>query len=89
MKKNTDFNKKAFKYYMALYAVNDIRSTIITLVIGIADIFVLLPAFANPVQPIYMYIIVPPVAFLNVWAIWMFCASGKYRELQRKVQRLA
>jgi len=56
---------------MALYAVNDIRSTIITLVIGIADIFVLLPAFANPVQPIYMYIIVPPVAFLNVWAIWI------------------
>ena len=48
---------------MALYAVNDIRSTIITLVIGIADIFVLLPAFANPVQPIYIYIIVPPVAF--------------------------
>ncbi|EOQ01882.1 hypothetical protein IIY_01912 [Bacillus cereus VD140] len=34
MKKNTDFNKKAFEYYMALYTVNDIRSTIITLVIG-------------------------------------------------------
>ncbi|PEO06386.1 hypothetical protein CN562_29040, partial [Bacillus wiedmannii] len=26
MKKNTDFNKKVFEYYMALYAVNDIRS---------------------------------------------------------------
>ncbi|KLA32152.1 hypothetical protein B4077_0908 [Bacillus cereus] len=71
MKKSIDFNKKAFAHYMALYAVNDIRSTIITLVIGIVDIFVLLPAFANPVQPIYMYIIVPPVAFLNVWAIWI------------------
>lgn len=81
MKKNTDFNKKAFEYYMALYAVNDIRSTIITLVIGIADIFVLLPAFANPVQPIYMYIIVPPVAFLNVWAIWIVINPRK-RQLQ-------
>ncbi|PGW44668.1 hypothetical protein COD99_29405, partial [Bacillus cereus] len=66
---------------MALYAVNDIRSTIITLVIGIADIFVLLPAFANPVQPIYMYIIVPPVAFLNVWAIWIVINPRK-RQLQ-------
>lgn len=63
MKRNTDFNKKAFEYYMAFYAVNDIRSTIITLVIGIADIFVLLPAFANPFQPLYMYIMVPPVVF--------------------------
>ncbi|WP_142317083.1 hypothetical protein [Bacillus toyonensis] len=81
MKKNTDFNKKVFEYYMALYAVNDIRSTIITLVIGIADIFVLLPAFANPVQPIYMYIIVPPVAFLNVWAIWIVINPRK-RQLQ-------
>ena len=34
MKKSLDFNKKAFEYYMALYGVNDIRSTIITLVIG-------------------------------------------------------
>ncbi|MCC2497362.1 hypothetical protein LKM14_29060, partial [Bacillus cereus] len=66
---------------MALYAVNDIRSTIITLVIGIADIFVLLPAFANPVQPIYMYIIVPPVAFFNVWAIWIVINPRK-RQLQ-------
>ena len=71
MKENTDFNKKVFEYYMALYAVTDIRSTIITLVIGIADIFVLLPAFANPFQPLYMYMIVPPVAFLNLWAIWI------------------
>ncbi|AFQ16752.1 hypothetical protein BTG_16560 [Bacillus thuringiensis HD-771] len=34
MKKSLDFNKKAFEYYMTLYAVNDIRSTIIILVIG-------------------------------------------------------
>ncbi|MCI4060312.1 hypothetical protein MMK25_31805, partial [Bacillus cereus] len=81
MKKNTVYNIKAFEFFMALYAVNYIRSTIITLVIGLADIFVLLPAFANPVQPLYMYIIVPRVDFLNVWAIWIFI-NPRMRQLQ-------
>ncbi|ONG59689.1 hypothetical protein BKL48_24490 [Bacillus cereus] len=81
MKKNTDFNKKAFEYYVALYAVNDIRSTIITLVIGIADIFVLLPAFANPFRLLYVYIVTPPVIFLNLWAIWI-AINPRKRQLQ-------
>lgn len=63
MKKNTDFNKKAFEYYMALYAVNEIRVHVIVLVLLGADVFVLLPAFANPFQLLYVYIVTPPVVF--------------------------
>ncbi len=81
MQKNIDFNKKAFEYYMAVYAVQDIRSTIITLVIGIADIFVLAPAFANPFRLLYVYIVAPPIIFLNLWAIWIIINPRK-RQLQ-------
>ncbi|PEA56066.1 hypothetical protein CON64_05410 [Bacillus pseudomycoides] len=81
MKKIIDFNKKAFEYYMAVYAVEDIRSTIITLVIGIADVFILLPAFANPFQLLYVYIVAPPIIFLNLWAIWIIINPRK-RQLQ-------
>ncbi len=48
MKKSIDFNKKAFANYMALYPVNEIRVHVIVLVLLGADVFVLLPAFANP-----------------------------------------
>ncbi|SFC32467.1 hypothetical protein SAMN04488168_103257 [Bacillus sp. 491mf] len=81
MKKSIDFNKKAFEYYMAVYAVEDIRSTIITLVIGIADIFVLAPAFANPFRLLYVYIVAPPIIFLNLWALWIIINPRK-RQLQ-------
>ncbi|MDA1757668.1 hypothetical protein PDK30_22445 [Bacillus cereus] len=81
MQKNIDFNKKAFEYYMAVYAAQDIRSTIITLVIGIADIFVLAPAFVNPFRLLYVYIVAPPIIFLNLWAIWIIINPRK-RQLQ-------
>ncbi|MGK3615858.1 hypothetical protein [Bacillus cereus] len=81
MQKNIDFDKKAFEYYMAVYAAQDIRSTIITLVIGIADIFVLAPAFANPFRLLYVYIVAPPIIFLNLWAIWIIINPRK-RQLQ-------
>ncbi|MGY0008434.1 hypothetical protein [Bacillus anthracis] len=81
MQKNIDFNKKAFEYYMAVYVAQDIRSTIITLVIGIADIFVLAPAFANPFRLLYVYIVAPPIIFLNLWAIWIIINPRK-RQLQ-------
>lgn len=66
---------------MAVYAAQDIRSTIITLVIGIADIFVLAPAFANPFRLLYVYIVAPPIIFLNLWAIWIIINPRK-RQLQ-------
>ena len=66
---------------MALYAVNDIRSTIITLVIGIADIFVLLPAFCESCSTdIYVHNS-STSCFLNVWAIWIVINPRK-RQLQ-------
>ncbi len=63
MKKSLDFNKKAFAHYMALYPVNEIRVHVIVLVLLGADVFVLLPAFANPFQLLYVYIVTPPVVF--------------------------
>ncbi|ENQ3108409.1 hypothetical protein ACEOWJ_004555 [Bacillus cereus] len=81
MKKSIDFNKKAFERYMAVYPVNNIRAEVITLVLGIADMFILLPAFANPFQLLYIYIVVPPVVFLNLWGIWIIINPRK-RQLQ-------
>ncbi|GAB6615763.1 hypothetical protein bcgnr5406_34560 [Bacillus cereus] len=63
MKKIIDFNKRAFAHYMALYPVNEIRFQIIALVLVGADIFILLPAFANPFRLLYVYIVTPPVVF--------------------------
>lgn len=54
MERDVDFNKKSCEYYMAVYTVDDIRVNIITLVLGVADIFILLSAFANPVQLLYV-----------------------------------
>ncbi|ARO63864.1 Uncharacterized protein B5E39_1406 [Bacillus cereus] len=76
-----DFNKKAFAHYMALYPVNEIRVHVIVLVLLGADVFVLLPAFANPFRLLYVYIVTPPVVFLNLWAIWI-AINPRKRQLQ-------
>ena len=81
MKKSLDFNKKAFAHYMALYPVNEIRVHVIGLVLLGADVFVLLPAFANPFRLLYVYIVTPPVIFLNLWAIWI-AINPRKRQLQ-------
>ncbi|KAA0764478.1 AHH domain-containing protein [Bacillus sp. SH5-2] len=81
MKKSIDFNKKAFAHYMALYPVNEIRVHVIVLVLLGTDVFVLLPAFANPFRSLYVYIVTPPVIFLNLWAIWI-AINPRKRQLQ-------
>ncbi|HDR8261841.1 TPA: hypothetical protein QC128_005197, partial [Bacillus cereus] len=81
MKKSLDFNKKAFAHYMALYPVNEIRVHVIGLVLLGADVFVLLPAFANPFRLLYVYIVTPPVIFLNLWAI-LIAINPRKRQLQ-------
>ncbi|GGE59641.1 hypothetical protein [Priestia taiwanensis] len=81
MKKITDFNKKAFENYMAVYAVKDIRFNVLALVLVIADFFILLPSTSSPFQPIYVYILAPPIAFLNLWAIWI-SINPKKRQVQ-------
>ena len=47
---------------MALYPVNEISSRNWSCPFG-ADVFVLLPAFANPFRLLYVYIVTPPVIF--------------------------
>ncbi|MFI8705780.1 hypothetical protein ACIGHG_01635 [Bacillus sp. NPDC077411] len=81
MKKNIDFNKKAFERYMAVYPVNKIRAEVITLVLVLADTLILLPAFANPFRLLYVYIVAPPIIFLNLWGIWIIINPRK-RQLQ-------
>jgi hypothetical protein len=76
MKTITDFNKKAFENYMAVYAVSGMRGNIITLILAM-DILIVLPALGNPFQPLYVYILVPPIALLNFWGIWIIINSRK------------
>ncbi|GGE59650.1 hypothetical protein [Priestia taiwanensis] len=81
MKKISDFNKKAFGNYMVVHSLYGMRGNIIALIIGMLDIFILLPALAPPFQSIYVYILVPPIAFLNLWGIWIIINPRK-RQVQ-------
>ncbi|SFI90648.1 MULTISPECIES: hypothetical protein [unclassified Bacillus (in: firmicutes)] len=81
MKKSIDFNKKAFAHYMAVYPVNEIRFHVIVLVLVGADMFVLLPALANSFRLLYVYVVAPPIIFLNLWAIWI-AINPRKRQLQ-------
>ncbi|WP_242221283.1 hypothetical protein [Bacillus cereus group sp. BfR-BA-01380] len=81
MKKSIDFNKKAFAHYMAIYPVNEIRFHVIVLVLVGADMLVLLPALANSFRLLYVYVVAPPIIFLNLWAIWI-AINPRKRQLQ-------
>jgi hypothetical protein len=81
MRKTTDFNKRAFKNYMIVYDVKRMRGNIITLVLLMLDMFILLMTFVPPFQPIYAYILVPPIAFLHLWGIWVVINPRK-RQVQ-------
>ena len=65
---------------MALYPVNEIRVHVIVLVLLGQTCLFFLPAFANPFQLLYVYIVTPPVVFKFVGD--MDCYQSRKRQLQ-------
>ncbi|WP_420974936.1 hypothetical protein [Bacillus thuringiensis] len=61
------------------------------IIFGLAGYVVFLLCERSNINPVEAIILLSVLLFIpmSLCIIDMFCASGKYRELQRKVQRLA
>ncbi len=69
MVEGTPYHREAFENYLAVYAVDGIRFSAGTLVLFFLNIFLLIPVFSVPFQPVYAYILLPLLLVMNVWAI--------------------
>ncbi|MGN7415831.1 hypothetical protein [Paenibacillus sp. SAF-068] len=60
-----------------IYAVDGIRLNAGILVVFFLNVFLLIPVFSVPFQSLYAYILVPPLAFMNIWAIALIAAPRR------------
>lgn len=71
-------NNKRSKPYedspYVVYAVDGIRLSAGILVLFFLNVFLLIPVFSVPFQSLYAYILVPPLGFMNIWAIALIAA---------------
>ncbi|WP_145325935.1 hypothetical protein [Paenibacillus xylanexedens] len=77
MYEGTSYNRDAFENYLAVYAVDGIRFSAGTLVLFFLNVFLLIPVFSVPVQLMYAYILLPPLAVMNVWALALIVAPRR------------
>ncbi|UOY91224.1 hypothetical protein MUG87_11725 [Ectobacillus sp. JY-23] len=70
MNKAIAYNKKALQQYMFLYPVSGVRENLVALIVG-ADVFIVVLTLAPPFQLLYAVLLLSPIAFLNIWAIWI------------------
>lgn len=74
-------NNKRSKPYegspYVIYAVDGIRLSAGILVLFFLNVFLLIPVFSVPFQSLYAYILVPPLAFMNIWAIALIVAPRR------------
>ncbi|WP_340399512.1 hypothetical protein [Paenibacillus sp. FSL H8-0079] len=60
-----------------IYAVDGIRLSAGILVLFFLNVFLLIPVFSVPFQSLYTYILLPPLAFMNIWAIALIAAPRR------------
>lgn len=77
MYEGTSYNRDAFENYLAVNAVDGIRFSAGTLVLFFLNVFLLIPVFSVPVQLMYAYILLPPLAVMNVWALALIVAPRR------------
>ncbi|MEK4113748.1 hypothetical protein ABIC86_005429 [Paenibacillus sp. DS2363] len=74
-------NNKRSKPYddspYVIYAVDGIRLSAGILVLFFLNVFLLIPVFSVPFQSLYAYILLPPLAFMNIWAIALIAAPRR------------
>ncbi|WP_091019379.1 hypothetical protein [Paenibacillus amylolyticus] len=73
-------NKRSKPYEVSsyvFYAVDGIRLSAGILVLFFLNVFLLIPVFSVPFQSLYAYILVPPLAFMNIWAIALIVAPRR------------
>lgn len=73
----TKYNRKAFKAYLSLYPVSGIRLNAAILVLFFLNLFLVIPVLSVPYEPLYAYILLPPLVVMNVWALALIAAPQK------------
>lgn len=73
----TNYNRKAFQAYLCLYPVKGIRSNAAILVLFFLNTFLVIPVFGVPYEPLYAYILFPPLVVMNIWALALIMAPRK------------
>lgn len=62
-------SRALFEKNMKLYPVNSIRSNVIILVLLLLDLFLTIPLIGNPYIAVYVYVLMPPIVLINIWAL--------------------
>ncbi|QYK63794.1 hypothetical protein [Paenibacillus sp. S25] len=65
----TSDNRASFEKSMKMYPVNSIRSNVIILVLLLLDLFLVIPLVGNPYIAVYVYVLLPPIVMINIWAL--------------------
>ncbi|KAA8786213.1 hypothetical protein EC604_20435 [Paenibacillus amylolyticus] len=77
MYKGTSYPEKTFQDYLVTYASDGIRLSAGTLVLFFLNVFLLIPIFSAPYQSLYAYLLLPPLAIMNLWAIVLIIAPRR------------
>ncbi|MEK4076720.1 MULTISPECIES: hypothetical protein [Paenibacillus] len=77
MYEGTLYPRETFENYLVIYAADGIRLSVGTLVLFFLNVFLLIPVFSVPFQSMYAYILVPPLVFMNIWAIALIAAPRR------------
>lgn len=75
--KGSNYNRKALQEYLTLYPVNGIRLNAGILVLFFLNLFLVIPVLSVPYQPLYAYILIPPLIVMNVWALAIIAIPRK------------
>jgi len=77
MYEGTSYPEKTFRDYLVIYASDGIRLSAGTLVLFFLNVFLLIPIFSVPYQTLYAYLLLPPLAIMNLWAIALIIAPRR------------
>lgn len=73
----TKYNRKAFRTYLSLYPVSGIRLNAGILVLFFLNLFLVIPVLSVPYEPLYAYLLLPPLVVMNAWALALIAAPRK------------
>ncbi|WDH83115.1 hypothetical protein [Paenibacillus urinalis] len=73
----TDYDRTKFETYLSLYPVSTIRLNAGILVLFFLNVFLIIPILSAPYEPLYAYLLFPPLAVMNGWALALIAAPRK------------
>lgn len=73
----SEYDRNAFESYLSLYPVEGIRLNVSILVMFFLNLFIAIPVFSVPYESFYAYVLLPPLAIMNLWALALIIAPKK------------